>query len=109
VPSLHQVYPMPQQSDPVTTSSVAAALAYRAEQRLAMGFDPDVDAEPITVGPAVVLHFEALQRPIPSRTLPMERQLDLNDSVDALVEEYGLAQVIRTVKMIASINGIDLV
>jgi hypothetical protein len=99
---------MPQQSAPATPASIAAARAYCTAQRLAYGFDPDPDAPPITVGPAAVLRFEVV-RPIPSRTLPMERQLDLNDSVDALVEEYGLAQVIRTVKMIAAINGIDLV
>jgi hypothetical protein len=106
--NLNTVHSMPQQSDPVTVGSVAAALAYRAEQRLAMGLDPDLDAAPITVGPAVVLHFEALQRPIGPRTLPMERQLDLNDAMDALVEEYGLAQVIRTVKMLAAINQVEL-
>jgi hypothetical protein len=99
---------MPKQSEPVTRASVAAALANRLQVRLAMGLDPDVDAEPITVGPAVVLHFEALQRPIGPRTLPMERQLDLNDEMDALVEEYGLAQVIRTVKLLAAMNGASL-
>jgi hypothetical protein len=40
--------------------------------------------------------------------MPMGRQLDLNESVDALVEEYGLPQVIRTVRLLASMNGIDL-
>jgi hypothetical protein len=99
---------MPQQSGPSTPASVVAALTARAETRLALGLDPDLDAEPITVGPAVVLHFEALQRPIAPRTLPMERQLDLNDEMDALVEEYGLAQVIRTVKMLAAMNGTSL-
>jgi hypothetical protein len=103
---LNTVIPMPQQR-PATPAEVAAARAYCVSERLRNGFDPDPDAPPITVGPAAVLRFEVV-RPIPSRTLPMERQLDLNDSVDALVEEYGLAQVIRTVKMIASINGIEL-
>jgi hypothetical protein len=105
-PNLTQ--PMPKQSAPVTTASVAAALTARASVRLALGLDPDLNAEPITVGPAVVLRFEALQRPIPSRTLPMERQLDLNDEMDALVEEYGLAQVIRTVRLLAAMNGVGV-
>jgi hypothetical protein len=98
---------MPQESRPVTPASVAAARAYCTAQRLAYGFNPDPDAPPIMVGPAVVLRFD-VARPIGPRTLPMGRQLDLNESVDALVEEYGLAQVIRTVRLLAAMNGVDI-
>jgi hypothetical protein len=100
---------MPQESRPVTPASVAAARAYCTAQRVAYGFNPDPDADPIMVGPAVVLRFDlTAQRPIGPRTLPMGRQLDLNESVDALVEEYGLPQVIRTVKLLAAMNGVEV-
>jgi hypothetical protein len=99
---------MPQHRAPATPAEVAAARAYCAAERLANGLDPNPDAPPILVGPAAVLHFEVVRRPIGPRTLPMEQQLDLNESVDALVEEYGLAQVIRTVKLLAEMNGCSL-
>jgi hypothetical protein len=105
---INTVHPMPKQNDASTLASVAAARAYCASQRLAYGFNPDPDAPPIEVGPAAVLRFELTAKPIPERTLPMERQLDLNDAVDGLVEEYGLQNMIRALRMVASVNGVTL-
>jgi hypothetical protein len=92
------------QDIPCDDASLTSAKAYNASERQKckdeLGIDFDADGFAVLPRKAHILRM-----PIGPRTLPMEQQLDLNESVDALVGQYGLAQVVRTVRLLAEMNG----
>ena len=98
--SIAQVMPM-REDPPQTVESIRLALEAQATERERVKQECGIHFD----GDRPYLPGKVLTMPTSPRTLPMARQLDLNESVDALVEEYGLAQVIRTVRMLADMNG----
>lgn len=100
-PSLHPMSDVPHLREfaPVTPESIAQAKQVQADERAASGLTFDGDR----IRPAKVLTM-----PVRSAQ-PLAVRLDVAEVIDHAVEAYGLEAVIRCVRLVAAINGRDLV
>lgn len=105
MPSLQQVQPMPDPIRPAPPVSVRRARLDCAIDRLQIGLDPNPDAPPIVLGPRAGLVLK--QFPILHGGIPAETREAVAVAMDKLVEEHGVAAVLRCAALIAEVNGIQ--
>lgn len=93
----------PYRATPASIAAAKAAAAAEREEARKAGIETDADGHLII--PELGLLRMAL---IEDLGIPLETRVACSERVSALVEEFGLQCVIRSVRCEAKVNGLDL-